>query len=262
MRTATSPFIRIIGTLTAIILIGPALVVIPLSFTDRDSFQFPPSGWSLNYYERLFTEPVWVQSIGLSLMLAIVVAICTTVLGTLAALGISRLSGKIASSVRVVLMVPLVVPGIVAAVAIYQSFLSAGIDGTFGGFILAHTALALPIAMVTVTSALQDVGPNQELASQSLGAGPVATFMSVTLPQIRGGVIGGALFAFVTSFDEVVVSLFIQSPSFRTLPVQMYSSVTTEADPTIAAASTVVLVLTTALIATAFRTGKVQTPYE
>jgi len=142
----------------------------------------------------------------------------------------------------------MVVPQIVAAIGVYAVFLQWRLSGTVAGFVLAHTAIALPFVVVAVSAALRGHDRRLERAAASLGAGPWTTFRRITLPIILPGVLSGAVFAFVTSLDEVVVALYLQSPTLHTLPVQMFSSVTVETDPTIASASSLVLVVTTALI--------------
>ena len=143
---------------------------------------------------------------------------------------------------------PIVAPGIVVAIAVYAFFIKLQIVGSWLAFILAHTLIALPFVIVTVSSALSTFDRRLELAAGSLGASPLRTMLRVTIPIIMPGILSGAVFAFVTSFDEVVVALFIQSPTLYTLPIMMWRSVTSEIDPTIAAASTLLIVVTTALI--------------
>lgn len=237
-----------IGVVVGAWLIAPVLIVIPLSFTGRDSFQFPPESWSLDYYVNFFTDRRWREALIASLILAVVVAAVSTVLGTLAAFGLNRARFRGKGLVNGLVLAPLVAPGIVVAVAVFAVFLSWRLTGSFIGFVLAHSMLAIPFVVVTVTTSLQSYDRILERAAASLGAGRITTFFRVTLPNILPGVLTGALFAFVTSFDEVVVALYLQSPTFRTLPVKMYSSVSSETDPTIAAASTVILVITTILI--------------
>lgn len=233
-------------------LVAPSLVVIPLSFTDQDSFQFPPKGWSLKYYENFFTAPAWRDALLNSLTIAAQVTLIATVLGIAAAVALvrGRFPGAraVRSAANAGLMAPMIVPGIVAAVAIYAAFLKWQLVGTPTGFVLAHTALAVPFVVVSVSASLSGFNRDLELASANLGAGALTTFRLVTLPLILPGVLSGAVFAFVTSFDEVVVSFFINGPYLTTLPVKMYTSTANETDPTIAVASTVILTVTTALI--------------
>ncbi|KKI17150.1 polyamine ABC transporter permease [Leucobacter sp. Ag1] len=235
--------------LVAVWLIAPTLVVIPLSFTGKASFVFPPESWSLRWYESFFSNPAWTSALGNSLLIGLLVALLATVLGLLAALGLRALTSKRASStLRIGLLAPMVVPGIVVAIGLYSVFLKLGLVGTLVGFVLAHTVLALPFTVIAITAGFAGFDDRLELAALSLGASRLKTFFSVTLPNIIPGLVSGALFAFVTSFDEVMLSLFIKSPYLNTLPVLMYASVTRDTDPTLAAAATVILVLITTLV--------------
>ncbi|MFC5337453.1 ABC transporter permease [Leucobacter denitrificans] len=238
-----------IAAIVSVWLVAPTLIVIPLSFTDKASLVFPPTGWSLRWYESFFMNPQWTTALGNSLLIGLLVAILATVLGLLAAMGLRNLvNKKLAGALTFGLLAPMVVPGIVLAIGVYSVFLQAGLLGTLLGFVFAHTVLALPFTVVAITAGFANFDERLELAAQSLGATPIVTFFKVTLPNIVPGMVSGALFAFVTSFDEVMVSLFIKSPYLETLPVLMYASVTRDTDPTLAAAATVILILTTAIV--------------
>jgi putative spermidine/putrescine transport system permease protein len=240
--------LRIACLLVATCLVAPTLVVIPLSFTGQDSFKFPPDSWSTVYYHRFFTDPEWVEALQTSLKLAFMVTVLATVLGTAAAYGLNRSRWRGAAVLNGVLLTPLIIPQIVMAIAIYIAFLRWGLVGTMTGLVLAHTALAVPFVVIPVSASLRALDGRLESAAASLGASPVAVVRHVTLPLIASGVVSGAVFAFVTSFDEVVLSIYLQSPELRTLPVKMFTSVTSDTDPTIAAASTVIVAATTLLI--------------
>jgi len=244
-------WLKAIGVIVAVWLAAPVLIVIPLSFTGRDSFQFPPQTWSLKYYEKFFTDPTWRDALFTSLTLGLAVAALAVIIGTLAAFGLVRGSFPGLGLINALVLTPMILPGIVVAVAIFGVFLTWRLNGTFLGFLLAHTAIAVPFVVVTVSTSLRSFDRTLELAAASLGAGLITRLRRITLPLILPGVLAGALFAFVTSFDEVVIALYLQSPTYRTLPVKMYSSVTSEVDPTIAAASSVILVATTAVILSA-----------
>lgn len=240
--------LTVICVIVALWLILPTLIVIPISFSASKTFSFPPKGWSLRFYRNLFTSEVWRDSIVNSFTVGLLAAALATVLGTLAAMALVRMRRRWASLLNGFLLTPLIFPGIVVAIAIYGAYLRLGLVGTYLGFVLAHTVLALPFPIVTVTAALRSLDPNYAKAAAGLGATPLRRFMQVTVPLILPSVLSGALFAFMTSFDEIVVGLFIQNSSFRTLPVEMYVSVTSETNPTIAAAATVVIVLSTLAI--------------
>lgn len=232
-------------------LVLPTLVVVPLSFTDKASLVFPPSGWSMRWYRNFFGSAEWITALLNSLQVGLLVAVLATVLGTAAALGLSKATFRGVSVVYGSLLAPMIVPTVILAIGLYAVFLRFKLLGTMAGFVGAHTVLALPFVIIPVLASLRGFDRRLEMAAASLGATSWSTFRTVTLPLIAPGVASGALFAFVTSFDEVVVSLFIQSPYLRTLPVQMYASVTRDTDPTIAAAATMIITLTTLLVLTA-----------
>lgn len=240
-------WLKLVGALVAVYFVLPTLFVIPMSFGSSTSFEFPPRGFSLQLYVNFFTDPAWLDSLRNSVVVGLLAALIATVAGTAAALGLHALTGRLARFVRTLLMVSLVSPAIVVAVAVYIAFLKWHLVGSFTGYVLAHAALGVPFVLVAVTSALGGFDPMLLRASASLGAPPARTFLRVTMPLIRRGIVTGAVFAFVTSFDEVVIALFLRSPTFQTLPVQMYNSATYEVDPTIAAASSLVATVVTVL---------------
>lgn len=237
------------AAMVAVILVAPTAVVIPLSFTDKASLNFPPTGWSLRWYSNFFNDSAWMAAFGNSILIAVIVAAASTVIGTAASVGLQKWTKRwSAKTVQALILAPIVVPAIIVAIGMYAIFLRLQLLGTLVGFVLAHTVLAVPFVVVSVTAALSGFDQRLATASASLGANRWTTFLKVTLPAILPGVVSGALFAFVTSFDEVVLSIFIKSPYLETLPVKMYSSVTRDTDPTIAAAATMIMLLTTVLI--------------
>lgn len=234
----------------AVVVVGlyfilPTLFVIPMSFSSASTFQFPPKDFSFKLYENFFSNPVWLTSLRNSVVVALLAALLATVVGTAAAVGLHNLTGRLARFARTLLMISIVTPAIVIAVAVYISFLKWHLVGTVGGYVLAHAAMGVPFVLVSVTSALGGFDPKLLRASASLGATPLRTFLRVTMPLISRGIVTGAIFAFVTSFDEVVIALFLRSPTLQTLPVQMFNSVTVEIDPTIAASSSLVVTAVT-----------------
>ena len=231
----------------ALLLVAPSLVVIPLSFTDRPSFNFPPTGWSTQWYTNFFSDPSWLYALQASLRVGALVTVVATVCGTAAAVAFSRSRFFGDQGIRALLLSPMVVPVIVVAIGLYAMFLRLNLLGTTLGFVVAHSVLALPFVIIPVSASLQGFDRRLEDAAAICGARRRTVFRTITLPLVAPGVMSGALFAFATSFDEVVLSLFIQSPYLQTLPVRMYSSVTRDTDPTIAAAATLILALTTGL---------------
>jgi putative spermidine/putrescine transport system permease protein len=234
-------WLLIAGVVVALYLVLPTLFVIPMSWSEATTFIFPPRGFTLRLYENFFTDPRWIGSLGHSVLVATLASALASLVGTAAALGLNQLRGRVVGYLRAILMVPIVTPSIVIATSIYISFLMWGLVGTLSGYVLAHAAIATPFVIVSVTSALGTFDPRLLRAAASLGASPRRAFITVTLPLISRGVATGAVLAFVTSFDEVVIALFIRAPDFQTLPVQMYNSVTVEIDPTVAASSSLIV---------------------
>ena len=211
--------------LVLLFLMAPIIAVIPLSFNAEPYFSYPMPGLSLQWYQDFFTNDRWTKAVVLSLELAFCVTILATVLGTLAALGLARTGLPGRALILSLLILPMIVPVIITAVAVYMFYALFNLIGTFPGMVLAHTVLASPFVVITVTSTLTTFDWNLARAGASLGAGPVTVFRRVILPLILPGMISGALFAWVTSFDEVVVALFIAGPDQSTLPKQMFSGI-------------------------------------
>ena len=232
----------------AAFLILPTLLVVPMSFSPGTTFQLIPEEISFRWYENFFADPRWVSATMNSLAVAATVMAISTTVGTMAAIWLDSMPGRIANAVRQLLMLPLVAPGVVIAVVVYMTFLRQGLVGTYIGYVLIHSAMAIPFVVVAVTSSLASFDHQMLKAATTLGSSPVRAAMRVQLPLITPGILSGAVFAFVISLDEVVVALFIRSASFETLPVRMFNSVTIEIDPTVAAASSMLLVLATLLI--------------
>lgn len=230
-------------------LVAPTLVIVPISFAQKKSLAFPPDGFSLQWYANLFQNPEWSRSIVSSLKIAVIVAIVATVIGTAAALGLERMKARPAGLVRAILITPMIVPGVVMAIGIYAVYLDHQLVGTLTGYVLAHSMLAIPFVVIAVAASLSVFDARLETAAASLGASRLTTFFTITLPLIAPGILSGLLFAFVTSFDEVIVALFINSPTLKTLPVQIYASMTRDSDPTVAAVGTLMFVATTIIIA-------------
>lgn len=236
----------LVCALVGIWLVAPTLVVIPMSFNENRSLAFPPQGFSLRWYENFFTSPQWLGGLFNSLQIALLTAVIATTLGTLAAYGLSKLAGFRAVFGQNLLVLPLVIPSVIFGVGAYVVFLQLGLVGTLPGFLAAHTVLALPYVVVTVGSTLAAYDESLERAAWVSGASKPRAFLTVTVPVLLPGILSGAFFAFITSFDEVVVSMFISSPYLQTLPVRMFAGMQREVDPTIAAAATLIMITTTA----------------
>jgi putative spermidine/putrescine transport system permease protein len=233
--------------LALVFLMAPLLVVVPLSFSSEPFFTFPIPGFSLRWYEDLLANERWMASLGNSLVVAAATTVLATVLGTMAALGLNRPSFPAKKAVTALLISPMIVPIVIVAVGGYLFFGRLGLVNTRLGLVLVHTALAIPFVVITVNATLAGYDRNLDRAAASLGAPALPAFFRVTLPLIAPGVVAGAIFAFATSFDEVVVALFLTAAEQRTLPVQMFSGIRDQISPTIMAAATLLFLFSTAL---------------
>lgn len=244
MEFTTSRRARIVrGAVCSVIalwLVLPLATIIPISFSDLPSFAFPPKRLSLANYRSL-SDPVWIDALRHSLIVAILAALLSTVLGTLAAFGLVRSRSRAVGAVRVLVLAPQVVPIIIVGLGMYLVFLRWRLVGTVHGFVFAHTVLCLPLVVVPVTAAVETFDRTLERASASLGAGPVATFRQITFPILRPAILGASVLAFLGSFDEFVLSFFLQTPTFSTLPVALYRRMTDSIDPAVAAVATIQL---------------------
>jgi putative spermidine/putrescine transport system permease protein len=248
---------RIICGLIFFFLIAPIMVIIPLSFNAEDFFTFTPEmlslspeGYSLKHYRDFLTNPDWQQALRNSVQIAPAATILSVALGTLAAVGLSQSHVPFRRAIMAILISPMIVPLIISAAGMYFFYSRIGLQGTYVGVVLAHAALGIPFVIITVTATL--VGFDQSLtrASANLGAGPVRTFFKVQMPLILPGVISGGLFAFITSFDEVVVVLFVGSAGQKTLPWQMFTGLREQISPTILAVATILVAISITLLTT------------
>jgi putative spermidine/putrescine transport system permease protein len=229
-------------------LVLPILIIVPLSFSSGTFLTFPLPGLSLRWYQEFFTSALWRLSLRNSLIVASATTVIATVLGTLAALGLTRARLPGQTLLLGLIVSPMVVPLVIVAVGVYFAYAPFGLTGSLLGLTLAHTALAVPFVVITVSATLQGFDPNQMRAGASLGASPAVVFFRIVLPLILPGVVSGALFAFVTSFDEVVVALFLTGPGERTLPRQMFNGIRENISPVIAAAASLLILLSVLLL--------------
>jgi len=234
--------------LVVLFLMLPIFIVIPISFSSALYLEFPPRGFSLQWYARFFDSHEWTAALWTSLRAGILATLLACTLGTAAALGLarSRFPGK--SLIVGLLVSPMIVPVIVLAIGIYAAYAKLQLVGSLLGLVLAHAALGLPFVLVTVSATLQRVDERLEHAALSLGATPLQAFRHVLFPLIRPGVIAGALFAFIASWDDAVIALFISGTRSATLPKRMWEGLRSEIDPTIAAVSTLLVALSVALM--------------
>ncbi len=233
---------------TFFFLLAPIIAILPLSLNDGQFLTYPMRGLTLRWYEEFFTSPRWALSIRNSFFIGASSAVLATTLGTMAALGLSRAQVPGHRAIMAVLLSPLIVPVVIYAVGLYFFFAPLGLTASYAGLIFAHTALGAPFVVITVLASLAGFDWNLARAGASLGAGPLTVAFKVIFPLILPGMISGALFAFATSFEEVVVILFIAGPEQRTIPREMFSGLRENISPTIAAAATVLVVLSIALL--------------
>ena len=246
--------VRVFVGTVLLFLIAPILAIMPLSFNSETFFSYPMPGFSTRWYtggdDGFFTNARWTGSVKLSILVAFATTALATFLGTLAALGLSRANIPGRAAIMAVLISPMIVPVIISAIGLFFFYAYTGLNGTLIGIILAHTALATPFVVITVTATLMSFDRTLMRAGASLGGPPHTVFFKIVMPLILPGVISGALFAFVTSFDEVIVILFIGGPEQRTLPRQMFAGIREQISPTITAAASVLIVFSTVLLVT------------
>lgn len=229
-------------------LVLPILVVVALSFSSASYLTFPPPAFGIRWYRAYLGSADWLASTWLSIIVAASVVVLSTSLGTLASLGLARLPPTLRAVMAALVLSPLIVPGIVVAIGIYYVFARYHLVGTQAGLILAHTCLAVPFVVISVSASLANLDRRLVQAALSLGATPWGAFRQVTLPLIRPGVLVGALFAFITSFDELIVALFLSGSGAITLPRRMWDDLRFDIDPTIAAVSTLTIALSATLL--------------
>lgn len=232
--------------LVAAFFVLPIIAIVPAAFNMTSYLRIPPDIWSLRWWFIFFNDRTWLQALATSLEVAFLSAALALVVGVAAALGIARLQGKWRALVTGLLLGPAIVPVIVLAISLYGVVRSLGLLGTVTGLVLAHAMLGLPYVALNVGVSLNSLDPKLKLAAAGLGADPLRIFRTVTLPLIMPGVVGGAIFSFVTSFDEVVLSIFLTSPSMKTLPVRMWEDIRVEYVPTVAVAATLMILLAVA----------------
>jgi putative spermidine/putrescine transport system permease protein len=237
--------VYVFSALVGAFLLLPTLIVIPMSFTSGRDLKFPPDGFSLRWYEVLFETPAWREAAWTSAQVAFFTVVIATVLGTAASMALVRWRSRLTGPLTALLLSPMIVPVIILGVGTFLLFSKWKITGTMSGLVLAHVVLALPFVIVSVMASARTLDPTLELAAASLGANRWRTFRRVVLPLIAPGVAAGALFAFITSWDEIVVAIFMTSPTLRTLPVLMWSQVRSSLDPSLAAAGTLLVVVST-----------------
>ncbi|MFM8665890.1 MAG: ABC transporter permease [Betaproteobacteria bacterium] len=244
-------WLPLFGSLVLFLLVLPTVIVIPMSFSDSAYLEFPPKQWSLRWYREYFGSAEWMAATWTSLKAAVLTTLIATPLGTLAAYGMSGLSERLRNSLQLIVLTPLVVPVILVAVGVFHLYAKLGLNYTLAGVVIAHVALALPFVVITVMSGLKGYDFNLELAARSLGASRAQAFLTITVPHLKLSIQTAAFLAFITSLDEVVVAMFVSGGENATITRRMFNALRDQIEPTIAAISTcliVVSVLTLALV--------------
>lgn len=238
------PILYAFAAAVALFLIAPLGIVVSMSFSAGGTLSFPPPGYGTRWYETVFESGAWRRAAWSSLRVGLASGLLAMVLGTLGSLGLVRGRYPFKGLINALMLSPLIVPLVVTAVGTYLFFVDLGLTGSFAGLVLAHTALGVPFVIITVSASLRTIDRNLELAAANLGASPRRAFRHITLPLIAPGVGIGGLFAFIWSWDELVVALFLTSPITRTLPVQMWGQVRSRVDPSLAAVATLLIGVT------------------
>ena len=248
-RNTTRYFARIPGAIVLAFLVLPILAVIPASLNDSSFIKVPPANYSSRWYLAFFADTGWMQSVLVSCSVALIATVLSVVLGTLAALGLARLSQAWKGVVSALILAPMIVPVIMTSIALYYGMRQIHLQGSIVGLALGHTLLCLPFVVLNVGVALARVDEGLVRAAAGLGAKPFYIFATITLPAIAPGLAAGAAFAFITSFDEAVMSLFLAGTGSKTLPVKLWEQIRVEFTPVAAVGSTAILVVTLVMFA-------------
>lgn len=234
---------KVFAALLAALIAIPVIAAVPLAFSEQSFVRLPPQNWSLRWWSAFFADPSWLSALLESLEVATLSCLASVAAGTSAALALPQLGPRMRALANGLFLGPLVAPVIVLAVGLYAMARSLGLVGSTLGLVLAHTMLALPYVVLNVGVAVAALDPRLVLAASGLGAGPWRAFRTVTLPSILPGIVGGGVFAFVTSFDEVVLAVFLAGPRVKTLPVRIWEELRVEYTPIVAVAATIMIAL-------------------
>ncbi|MBT3558447.1 MAG: ABC transporter permease [Rhodospirillales bacterium] len=249
-------WLYIISGLVMFFLVVPSLIVMPMSFSGSTYLEFPPEVWSTRWYGAYFESKAWMNATKTSLTVAVLTMLLATPMGTLAAYGLHVSRFRFSMYIYVVLSLPLMVPVIMIAIGVFFLYAKLGMINSISGLVLAHSMLAVPLVVVLIASGLKSYDMNQEMVARSLGASRARAFLTITLPQIRFSVITGALLAFLTSLDEVIVALFVSGGENATITRRMFNALRDQIDPTIASISTLLIAVSMLLLITAQVFGK------
>ncbi len=240
-----------LATVVMVFLVLPTFIVIPMSFSESQYLEFPPRNWSLRWYQHYFESPEWMSATRTSFTAAFLTMLMATPLGIMAAYGLFVSNLRFAHFIFVMLITPIIVPVILIAIGAFYVYVKLNLVNSMAGLVFAHAVLAIPLVLIIVSAALKSYDMNQELVARSLGASRLKAFMLITLPQIRFSVVSAALISFLTSFDEVIIAMFVSGGDNSTLTRNMFNALRDQIDPTIASISTIMILVSSTLLALA-----------
>jgi putative spermidine/putrescine transport system permease protein len=227
--------------LVLLFLVAPVLVLIPLSFSSLSYFQFPPPSYSLKWYQAFFQDQEWVRAFIRSLNIAFFTTILSLTLGILAAYSVTKINFRLKTVFMGLMVAPMIIPVVIIGIAQYNFFSPLKLTNTIPGLVLSHSLIAIPIVFTTLIAGLKGVDSNIELAAAGLGTRPLGVFFKITLPQVKPSVVSAAIFAFITSLDEITVTIFLSGTKTKTLPIAMWESMRNNINPTIASVSSILI---------------------
>ncbi|WP_083775342.1 ABC transporter permease [Candidatus Puniceispirillum marinum] len=248
-------WLYIFSILVLFLLIVPSLIVIPMSFSESQYLEFPPKSFSLRWYENYFFSwkvengfNDWMAATWTSIKVAILTILVATPIGTMAAYGLINSNNKLRSILFPIMISPMMVPVILVAIGLFYFFVQFKMVNSIPGLVLGHSLVAMPLVLIIILSALKNYDMNQEKVARSLGATRLRAFMEITLPQIKFSIISASLIAFLTSFDEIIISLFVSGGDNSTITRSMFLALRDQIDPTIAAISTILIIISSGLL--------------
>ncbi len=241
-------WLYVLSIVIMLLLVVPTFIVVPMSFSGSQYLEFPPTNWSMRWYNEYLESSKWMRATVTSIQVGVFTMLVATPIGTMAAYALFVSGHRAAKALFVFLITPMIVPVILIAIGAFYAFGRTGFNNTIAGLVMAHTVLAAPLVMIIITAALRSYDLNQERVARSLGATRLKAFFVITLPQIKFSVVTAALLSFLTSFDEVIIAIFVSGGVNATLTKQMFSSLRDFIDPTIAAISTILVLVSTILL--------------
>ena len=248
-------WLYVISSIILFLLIVPSLIVIPMSFSDSQYLEFPPKNLSLRWYENYFFSwkvengfNDWMAATRTSLLVAVLTIFVATPIGTLAAYGLTNSSARIRSILFPIMISPMMVPIILVAIGLFYFYVQFNMVNSIPGLVLGHSLVAMPLVLIIVLSALKNYDMNQEKVARSLGASRARAFIEITLPQIKFSLVSAGLISFLTSFDEIIISLFVAGGDNSTITRSMFLALRDQIDPTIAAISTILIIISSGLL--------------